>query len=231
MHWRHLGMSLPKSRFERTDDVGRQGTDAQQRVRNARSGLCRARCRFRKLRPLDLRSAANLETGPGSDWRRPPGRQRAREKSRTIELVLPGASMPIWSSSFSFLASCNKPLRSRSTFPASRSFPFSKMAVWANDRWTSRAMYSSFPAPSRFQQRMGAGGLTRQLRIPRSQRNRASRRGRPDNNSSSQLDFGQFSSAARDAEHRITLNDLVSALEHELHAADVPECRPPPFDA
>ena len=47
----------------------------------------------------------------------------------------------------------------------------------------------------------------------------------------SQLDFGQFSSAARDAEHRITLNDLVSALEHELHAAEVPECRPPPFDA
>ena len=46
-----------------------------------------------------------------------------------------------------------------------------------------------------------------------------------------QLDFGQFSSAARDAEHRITLNNLVSALEHELHAAEVPECRPPPFDA
>jgi transposase len=46
-----------------------------------------------------------------------------------------------------------------------------------------------------------------------------------------ELDFGQFSSAARDAEHRITLNDLVSALEHELHAAEVPECRPPPFDA
>ena len=45
------------------------------------------------------------------------------------------------------------------------------------------------------------------------------------------LDFGQFSSAARDAEHRITLNDLVSALEHELHAAEVPECGPPPFDA
>ena len=46
-----------------------------------------------------------------------------------------------------------------------------------------------------------------------------------------QLGFGQFSSAARDAEHRITLNDLVSALEYELHAAEVPECRPPPFDA
>ena len=49
--------------------------------------------------------------------------------------------------------------------------------------------------------------------------------------SQTKLDFGQFSSAARDAEHRITLNDLVSALEHELHAAEVPECRPPPFDA
>ena len=45
-----------------------------------------------------------------------------------------------------------------------------------------------------------------------------------------ELDFGQFSSAARDVEHRITLDDLVSALEHELHAAEVPECRPPPFD-
>ena len=45
------------------------------------------------------------------------------------------------------------------------------------------------------------------------------------------LGFGQFSSAARDAEHRITLNDLVSALEYELHAAEVPECCPPPFDA
>ena len=51
-----------------------------------------------------------------------------------------------------------------------------------------------------------------------------------DGASFSKLDFGQFSSAARDAEHRITLNDLVSALEHELHAAEVPECRPPPFD-
>ena len=45
-----------------------------------------------------------------------------------------------------------------------------------------------------------------------------------------ELDFGQFSSAARNAEHRITLNDLVSALEHELHAAEVSEGRPAPFD-
>jgi hypothetical protein len=43
--------------------------------------------------------------------------------------VLPGASMTISSSSFSFLTSCNKRLRSRSSFPASRSFPFSRMAV------------------------------------------------------------------------------------------------------
>ena len=45
------------------------------------------------------------------------------------------------------------------------------------------------------------------------------------------LTLANSTSAARDAEHRITLNDLVSALEHELHAAEVPECRPPPFDA
>jgi hypothetical protein len=36
-------LSLPKSRFERTDDVGRQGSDAQQRLRTARSGVCRVR--------------------------------------------------------------------------------------------------------------------------------------------------------------------------------------------
>jgi hypothetical protein len=36
-------LSLPKSRFERTDDVARQGSDAQQRLRTARSGVCRAR--------------------------------------------------------------------------------------------------------------------------------------------------------------------------------------------
>jgi FtsP/CotA-like multicopper oxidase with cupredoxin domain len=39
----HLhGLSLPKSRFERIDDVARQGLDAQQRLRTARSGVCRA---------------------------------------------------------------------------------------------------------------------------------------------------------------------------------------------
>jgi hypothetical protein len=36
-------LSLPKSRFERTDDVARQGSDAQRRLRTARSGVCRAR--------------------------------------------------------------------------------------------------------------------------------------------------------------------------------------------
>jgi Transposase domain (DUF772) len=35
-------LSLPKSRFERTDDVARQGSDPQQRLRTARSGVCRA---------------------------------------------------------------------------------------------------------------------------------------------------------------------------------------------
>jgi hypothetical protein len=34
-------LPLPKSRFERTDDVARQGLDAQQRLRTARSGVCR----------------------------------------------------------------------------------------------------------------------------------------------------------------------------------------------
>src|SRR5580704_4518801 len=37
-----LGLSLPKSGFERIDDVARQGLDAQQRLRTARSGVCRA---------------------------------------------------------------------------------------------------------------------------------------------------------------------------------------------
>jgi hypothetical protein len=36
-------LSLPKSRFERTDDVGRQGSDGQQRLRSARSTACGAR--------------------------------------------------------------------------------------------------------------------------------------------------------------------------------------------
>ena len=39
--WRHL--SLPKSKFERTDDVARQGSDPQQCLRTARSDVCRAR--------------------------------------------------------------------------------------------------------------------------------------------------------------------------------------------
>ncbi len=39
----HKALSLPKSRFERTDDVARQGSDAQQRLRTAQSGACRAR--------------------------------------------------------------------------------------------------------------------------------------------------------------------------------------------
>ena|ERR1700730_2554881 len=36
-------LSLPESRFERTDDVSRQGLDAQRRLRTARSGVRRAR--------------------------------------------------------------------------------------------------------------------------------------------------------------------------------------------
>ena len=36
-------VSLPKSRFEHTDDGGRQGSDAQQRLRSARSIAYRAR--------------------------------------------------------------------------------------------------------------------------------------------------------------------------------------------
>jgi hypothetical protein len=36
-------LSLPKSRFERTDDVGRQGSDAQRCLRTARLGVCRVR--------------------------------------------------------------------------------------------------------------------------------------------------------------------------------------------
>src|SRR6266508_1643532 len=38
------------------------------------------------------------------------------------------------------------------------------------------------------------------------------------------------SSSARDAEHGILLDDLMSALEHELHAAEVPEGRPAAFE-
>ena len=38
-----LPVSLPKSRFEHTDDGGRQGSDAQQRLRSARSIAYRAR--------------------------------------------------------------------------------------------------------------------------------------------------------------------------------------------
>ncbi len=39
---RKLLLSLPKAKFERTDDVARQGSGAQQRLRNARSSVCRA---------------------------------------------------------------------------------------------------------------------------------------------------------------------------------------------
>ena len=48
-----------------------------------------------------------------------------------------------------------------------------------------------------------------------------------------QLDFGQFwpgSSAARDSEHRIVFDDLMSAVEHEFHAAEISEGRPPALD-
>src|SRR5262249_32814902 len=41
-----------------------------------------------------------------------------------------------------------------------------------------------------------------------------------------ELDFGQISrrsAVARDAEHRIVLDDLLGALEHELHAPEVAE--------
>src|ERR1700732_3790271 len=42
-HLRFQGiLSLPKSRFERTDDEARQGSGAQQRLRIARSSVCRA---------------------------------------------------------------------------------------------------------------------------------------------------------------------------------------------
>src|ERR1700730_13059831 len=49
----------------------------------------------------------------------------------------------------------------------------------------------------------------------------------------SELDFGQFwrgSSSSWDAEHRIILDDLVSALKHELHAAEISEGAPPAPD-
>src|SRR5262245_41412423 len=47
------------------------------------------------------------------------------------------------------------------------------------------------------------------------------------------LDFGQKltgSSRPRNAEHWIAFDDLVSALEHELHAAEVSEGAPPAVD-
>jgi hypothetical protein len=50
---------------------------------------------------------------------------------------------------------------------------------------------------------------------------------------SSDLGFGQFStssSAAWDLENRIILHDLMSAFEHELHAAEVSKGCPAPFD-
>ena len=95
-------LSLPKSRFERTDDGARQGSDAQQRVRNARSGLCRARCHFRKLRPLDSRSAANQSPDQdriGDDHPADKGREQPDDRARVagrldddlvIELQLSG---------------------------------------------------------------------------------------------------------------------------------------------
>ena len=48
-----------------------------------------------------------------------------------------------------------------------------------------------------------------------------------------ELGFGQIStgsSAAWDVEHRIILHDFMSALEHELHAAEVSEGCPAPLD-
>jgi hypothetical protein len=50
---------------------------------------------------------------------------------------------------------------------------------------------------------------------------------------SSELDFGQFLtglSTARDAEHRVAFDDLVGAVEHEFHAAEVSEGGPAAFD-
>src|SRR5437764_5475164 len=38
-----MSLSLLKTRFERIDDVARQGSDAQQGVLTARSGVCRER--------------------------------------------------------------------------------------------------------------------------------------------------------------------------------------------
>ena len=57
--------------------------------------------------------------------------------------------------------------------------------------------------------------------------------GQPFTASTPKLDFGQKSrgsSAARNAEHRIGLDDLMSALEHELEATEISEGAPPPLD-
>src|ERR1700737_5582603 len=56
-------MSLPKSRFERTDDVARQGSDAQQPLRTARSGVCRV---VRIPHPGVWRLRLALMRSPGS---------------------------------------------------------------------------------------------------------------------------------------------------------------------
>src|ERR1700746_3984639 len=50
--------------------------------------------------------------------------------------------------------------------------------------------------------------------------------------SSAQLDFGQFLKGFRSAwnsEHRVVLDNLVRAFEHELHGSHVSECRPSAF--
>ncbi len=45
-----IDLSSPKSKFERTDDVGRQGSDAQQSFRTARSGVWALSRRHRACR-------------------------------------------------------------------------------------------------------------------------------------------------------------------------------------
>ena len=81
-------------------------------------------------------------------------------------------------------ASAEGKIETMSPYPTRKTHERDK-AVWANDRWTSRAMIL-VPGSFQVQQPWEPAGDTTTT-DPRSQRNRASRRGRPDNNSSSQL--------------------------------------------
>ncbi len=151
------------------DELRPFGHDAATRiglfVRHPHFEYKSARTEIRKHRRVDLIVLRLCPSdGPHKDWIGDDDPSHERREQTDDRARVPVASMTISSSGFSLLANCNSRLRSRSIFPAFRICPLSRTAICANDRWTSRAMIL-IPGSFQVQRPMGAGGLTRQLRI------------------------------------------------------------------